>query len=297
MDNKKRICLSSIIAHCPLSIVHCAIYAFLSQLLTLSSPIASTSAFTWMDSLFLTAATGEPRFQAARDSCEKILIALDTVTLGYLIAGAARDRTPRQRQYVERLFTVLADSGRNPAPRRALEGAVSVSVNDTVRAQWLYIGSRMADTAFRASAPAWLDSPSEAVRRMAVRTLGAYPSPENLPWLWSGLDSLRGLELHQRLWALEAHSPLHDWSRLVPLLENAHYFNRQKVRDMLLKATDSSWAALSAAIPKDPHHALRREWWRLALDARGGGEFLESERAAMTAEEICFLGMWANPPK
>jgi hypothetical protein len=254
-------------------------------------------AFTRMDSLFLTAATGEPRFQSARDSSEKILLALGDETLNYLIAAqnqTGRERTPRQRQYVERLFTVMADSGRNPLPRRALARALVGSINDTVRAQWLYIGSRMADSAFRPEAFPYLGASLEAVRRMAVRTLGAYPHPENLPRLWAGLDTLRGLELHQRLWALETHSPLSDWKRLIPLLSNADHFNRQKVREMVLRASDSSWVALSGAMPNNPGRIVRREWLLLALDSKpgtGGQEYLQSKRPSMTREERKFFGV------
>jgi hypothetical protein len=252
---------------------------------------------TRLDSLFLIAATGEPRFQSARDSSEKTLLALGDETLNYLIAAqnqTGRERTPRQRQYVERLFTVMADSGRNPLPRRALARALAGSINDTVRAQWLYIGSRMADTAFRPAAMPYLGSSFEGVRRMAVRTLGAYPQPENLPHLWAGLDTLRGLELHQRLWALETHSPLSDWKRLIPLLSDADHFNRQKAREMLLRASDSNWVTLAGAMPKNPGRSVHREWRLLALEAKagtGGREYLLSERAKMTKEERVFFGV------
>ncbi len=255
---------------------------------------SATLTFTRMDSLFLTAATGEPRFQSARDSSEKILLASGAATLDYLVAAATRDRTPRQRQYVEHLFTVMADSGRNPLPRTVLARAVVSAPNDTVRAQWLYIGSRMADTAFRAVALPWLGASSESVRRMAVRALGASPRPDNLPLLWIGLDTLQGLELHQRLWALDAHSPLRDGLRLVPLLANAQQFNRHKVREMLLRATDSNWVLLAAAMPKRLDDRSRREWRMLALDSKagtGGRKFLEAEKPEMTWEDRVFFGV------
>jgi hypothetical protein len=106
---------------------------------------------------------------------------------------------------------------------------------------------------------------------------------------------LHGLEFHQRLWALEAHSPLRDWKQLAPLLADAHFFNRQKIRDMLLKATDSSWAELRKAMPKQDALSrlplLRKEWRLLALDAKGGREFLDREEIAMTAEERTYFGM------
>src|SRR5690606_32511262 len=110
------------------------------------------------------ASTGEPRFAAARDSCEKILVADDAETLEYLVATAnevpPRDRTPRQRHYIERLFTLVADSGRNPVARETLARAIAAAPNDTLRARWLYIGSRLGDTAFASAARLWLDSGS-----------------------------------------------------------------------------------------------------------------------------------------
>jgi hypothetical protein len=250
-------------------------------------------AFTRMDTLFLTAATGEPRFQSERNEAERTLVAGDSATLDWLVTGAKNDLTPRQRHYVERLFTVIADSGRNPAARRVLARALDSAPDDTVRAQWLYIGSRLGDTSFRDVAVPWLASGGEGVRRMAVRVLGACPRAENLPLLWTGLDTLRGLERHQRLWALDAHSPLREpaWRRLAPLLADGQRFNRRKARDMLLKATDSSWVKLRALMPQNPDAALRREWWLLALDAQGGGTFLEAERNRMTGEERRFFGV------
>jgi hypothetical protein len=195
---------------------------------------------------------------------------------------------------MERLFVVMADSGRNAGPRRILAAAIAAAPSDSARAQWLYIGSRMGDSAFRAAALPWLGSASEVVRRMAVRVLGASPRPENLPLLWAGLDTLRGLELHQRLWALEAnvkHMVPGDWTRLAPRLADSHYFNRRKVRDMMLKATDSSWAELSRAMPKRPDAGTRREWRFLAEAAKGGRAYLEAEKRAMTTDERRFFGI------
>jgi hypothetical protein len=116
--------------------------------------------------------------------------------------------------------------------------------------------------------------------------------------LWERLQASHGLERQQILWALEAHGPLRDWRRLLPLLSDENAFNRRKVRDLLLKATDSSWAALRWGIPKKPWQTgdpeLRRllihEWRLLALDAKGGREFLKKETASMTVDEKRFFG-------
>ncbi len=262
---------------------------------------ATPGAFSRMDTLFITAATGEPRFQAARDSAEAALRAGDSLTLAWLVERVARREhtlTPRQNHYIERLFTLIADSGRHDAPRRVLAHAIAEAPHDTARARWLYIGSRLGDTAFRAVAQPWLRDPSEAVRRMAVRALGAYPHPDNLPLLWEGLEQVHGLERHMRLWALAEH-PTPDVSpaaraavltRLAPLLDDPHLYNRRKIRDMMLQAADGSWSALRRVMPTFRNDALRREWWLLAREARGGGAFLKMESSRMTEEERRFLG-------
>jgi hypothetical protein len=197
--------------------------------------------YTRLDSLFVAAATGEPRFQLLRDSSEKALLTMDTVGLQYLLDHRLTKQTPRQRHYVEMFFMMAADSGRNSKPRMLLSRALASSP-DTLRSQLLYIGSQMRDSAFRREAIPYLHSDSESVRRMAVRTLGSYPNPENLPLLWDGLEKTRGLELQQRLWALDQQGPLAEWKRLIPLLQDSLFFNRQKVRDMLSKTADSALA-------------------------------------------------------
>jgi hypothetical protein len=259
-------------------------------LITLPAFAWTPPTFSRLDSLFLTAATGAPRFQARREAAEKALLA-EASTLDYLVEKRLRGQTPRQQHYVERVFTVLSDSGRDPRPRETLSRALSAAANDTVRAQLLYIGSRIGDSAFRDAAIPWLRASAEPVRRMAMRSLGAYPRPAHLPRILQGLDSTHGLELHQRLWALDAQGPLRAWRPLVPLLEEAHAFNRRKVRDMLLKATDSSWAVLQAALPAKRSPAARREWRLLAQDAKGGQVFLEAESAGMTEAERIFFGV------
>jgi hypothetical protein len=280
-------------------------FSFLISHFSFSSPLPS---FSRLDSLFLVAATGEPRFATQRDSCEKILTSRGVETLDYLTRLAARpDRplTPRQRQYIERLFTVVADSGRNPVARAALARAIDAAPGDTLRARWLYVGSRLGDTAFRAAALPWLrpgSAESVLTRRAAARVLGAYPRAENVPLLLDGIEALRGADRYARLWALGEQAPLRDWMRLVPLLDDEDAFNRRKVRDLLLRATDSSWPKLRAAMPvdsdknpgrfRDPERSLLVQEWRLlALDAKGGREFLEAEEPGMTAEERKFFGM------
>jgi len=267
--------------------------------------VAQPITFTRMDSLFITAATGEPRFQAARDSAEAALRARDTATLAWLVTRVARaDRprqslTPRQNHYVERLFTVIADSGRNPLSTRVLARAIDEAAHDTLRARWLYIGSRLGDTAFRSVARPWLHDPSEGVRRMAVRSLGAYPHVKHPSLLWAGLDTVRGLERHMRLWALAEQPVLKSLpvsqrgavlKRLAPLLADEHLYNRQKVRDMMLKASDSSWTTLKPFMLMVLDPRVRREWWLLAREAKDGGTFLKSERAKMTVEDRRFFG-------
>ncbi len=223
--------------------------------------------FSRMDSLFIVAATGEPKYQPQRDSCQKALLALDTMAFRYLLDHRLTGQTPRQRHYVETFFMLASDSGRNIRPRQFLMQALTVSP-DTIRGQLLYIGSQMNDTAFRRVAIPYLHSDSEAVRRMAVRCLGSYPNPENISLLWDGLEKTRSLELQQRLWALDAQGPIADWKRLIPLLNDSLFFNRQKVRDLLLKAVDSSSSRLEAAMPAKMDSGEALEWRLLKLDAK-----------------------------
>jgi len=247
--------------------------------------------FTRLDSLFIVAATGEPRFENQRDSSQKVLLALDTVALSYMLAHRLTGQTPRQRHYVETFFMLASDSGRNAQPRTLLSRALVVNL-DTLRAELLYIGSQMNDTAFRREAIPYLHSDSAGVRRMATRCLGAYPNPGNVPLLWKGLEETRGLERQERLWALDAQGPLVGWQRLAPLLRDSLFFNRQKVRDMLLKATDSSWTELLDAVPSEMDSAEGLEWCLLALDAKGSSEFLESTLPTLTQEEYRLLSQY-----
>ncbi len=250
-----------------------------------------------MDSLFLTAARGEPRFAEARDMAERELLALDTVALRYVVSEhvlSTANRTPRQRHYAERLLVMMADSGRNPWPGAALAQALDATDSELYITRLLYLGSRLADTSFRVSAIPYSRSESEDVRRMAVRVLGVYPHPDHLPLLRDGMEAALGLELHQHLWALGAHGKTavaENWDVLVPVLNDDWFFNRQQARDLLLLATDSSWSALRRMMPRDPAGSERREWWRLAMEAKGGADFLKREARRMTEEERRFFGV------
>jgi hypothetical protein len=264
--------------------------SFIFQLSSFASSSAWTPpVFTRLDSLFVTAATGQPRFQAVRAAAEKALLA-DSATLPYLLRARLRGQTPRQQHYVERLFTVSSDSGRNPRPRALLAAALAAAPSDTIRIQLLSIGSWLGDSSFRAAALPWLKSPSEPVRRMAVRNLGTYPAPSNVPLLLDGLYSVRGLELQQRLWSLGAQKSVPNL-KLTALLEDPYFFNRRKARDLLLKASDSSWARLDSIRMRQTQRVSRKEWWLLAQDARDGRAFLEAEMGKMTGEERIYFGL------
>lgn len=252
---------------------------------------SASPAFTRLDSLFLAAATGEPRLQALRDSSAKALVALGDSTLEYLARARLTGQTPRQQHYVERLFTVISDSGRAAGPRRVLAGALR-EAPDSVRAQLLYIGSAIGDSAFLGIALPWLESPSAAVRRNALRSLGQYPRASNRERLEALIPATEGLERHQALWALEKQSGKTEARLLVPLLRDPWFFNRQKARDLLLKDADSSWAALEPLMPSASARmdaAERREWRLLARAAKGGEAFLRGE--ALTKEERVFFGV------
>src|SRR4051812_13339335 len=162
--------------------------------------IAVPPVLTRPDSLFIAAATGEPRFQRIRDSSEKILVAGDTATLDYLIAHRLMGQTPRQRHYVETLFKDISDSGRHPSAAARLAAALPTAA-DSLKPQLLHIGSELGDSAFLKTARNYLQHDSVEVRRNAVRSLGSYPSPENAAWLIAGLEKTRDLERAERLWA------------------------------------------------------------------------------------------------
>lgn len=232
-----------------------------------SGPVASGPVFTYAppalsgtDTLFIVAATGEPRFKGVRDSSENLLRLGGGATLDYLVANRLTGQTPRQRHYVERLFTVISDSGRRREPVERLQAALG-NAPDSVKVQLLRIGSALEDTAFLPVARAWLKADNADVRKMAVRSLGVHPDAADRPFLMEGLDKLDAPERQMRLWALAQHPPLKDWRRLLPFLKDEKQYNRQLVRQIVVKA--------SGSIPGKPDAEERLEWALLALEMPG----------------------------
>lgn len=228
----------------------------------------SPPALTRLDSLFIVAATGEPRFKSKRDSAERELIAGDTATLDYLIRRRLGGQTPRQRHYVESLFKSISDSGRNRAPVHHIANALA-GVADSTKAQLLHIGSELGDSAFLPQARRYLGADSVDVRKQAVRSLGTYPSPSNVFLLLEGLDKTKDLELQQRLWALSKQAELKDWPRLLPLLQDSNLYNRQLVRQIVGKACAGNWLLVERFIPQPLDQKALLEWIQLALETSG----------------------------
>ncbi len=235
---------------------------------------ADTAAFRFvppvlshLDSLFIAAATGEPRFKPMRDGAEKELIAGAAATLDYLLAKRLRDQTPRQRHYVETLFKAMADSGKNPAPVRKLAGALPGAA-DSIQAQLLHIGSELADSSFLPVARLYLRADSVEVRKNALRSLGSYPSGANPALLLAGLDSTRDLERQARLWALDKQAEVKDWPKLIPILADENLYNRQLARRIVARAA-GDWALLDNYAPAEPEPEEQLEWVLLALETPG----------------------------
>jgi hypothetical protein len=247
---------------------------------------------TRLDSLFIIAATGEPRHQSGRDSCQRLLIAGRgaTLDLDYLLVRRLTGQTPRQRHYVETLFKAISDSGRHPEPAQKLAAALPAAP-DSVKIQLLRIGSELGDTAFLPAARAYMRAESLEVRKMAVRSLGTYPRAADLPFLMENLDGLRGLERQNRLWALSQHPPLKEWPRLLPLLRDGSLYNRQLVRHILAKSAGGDWAGLARRRPVAPDPRERLEWVLLALDMPGPAAkaFLDAEIPRLPAETQRFM--------
>ncbi len=248
-----------------------------------------SSAFTWTppeltrpDSLFIIAATGEPRFQAQRDSCRKILIAKGGKTLKYLLEHRLTGQTPRQRHYVKDLFVAIADSGRNPEPAARLTAALPL-IADSIKVQLLYIGSDLADTGFLKTAKLYLKAGDLEVRRTAIRSLGMYPREENLPLLLEGMNTAPDLEKQDRLWAISKHPPLKEWRPMLPLLGDSSIHTRIWARQILVKSA-GSWPPLAKYFSPLPSVAERREWALLA------GDFPGPEAAAFVKRQIQVLG-------
>lgn len=223
---------------------------------------------THRDSLFIVAATGEPRFKAQRNSAERELIEGDTATLDYLIEKRLSGQTPRQRHYVENLFKAISDSGRNRAPVIRIAKALS-GVPDSIKVQLLHIGSELGDSAFLPEVRRFLAADSVEVRKQAVRSLGTYPSPTNVFLILNGLEKTKDLELQQRLWALSKQAELKDWPRLLPLMRDSNLYNRQLVRQIVGKACAGNWLLVERYIPQPLDQKALLEWIQLALETSG----------------------------
>ncbi len=219
-----------------------------------SAPAQGMPAFTRFDSLFIVAATGEPRFSILRDSCRHALIESDTSTLAYLLNYRLVNQTARQSHYVRELFAAISDSGKNVAPREFLRKGLP-EVPDSVKSQLLYIGSRLGDTAFASVAREYLDSNNEEVRRNAVRSLGAYPNQSHIPLLLKGIEKTSGPELHQRLWALGEQDRVSDWRRLFFALSDASLANRQAARRIIARSAPG-WPDVEKLLAAHPVSVL-----------------------------------------
>ena len=222
---------------------------------------------TRQDSLFLAAATGEPRFQPIRDSAEKILVAEDTATLAYLIAHRLTGQTPRQRHYVETLFKAISDSGRHPEAAARL-GATLATAPDSVKTQLLHIGSELGDSSFLKIARRYLDHDSEEVCKNAVRSLGAYPSPENAAWLAAGLEKTRDLERAERLWALGRQKGFQAWPQVLPILRDSNLYNRELAR-RIVAASCGDWSNVEKLAPSPMDDDELLEWVLMAEESPG----------------------------
>jgi hypothetical protein len=229
------------------------------------SPVFSFSPPVWSaeDSLFIVAATGEPRFQALRDSAEKRLKDAGAATLDFLIAKRLTGQTPRQRHYVERLFVLVSDSGRRPEPVVRLEDALA-KVPDSVKTQLLRIGSVLGDTAFLRVARKYLRADSAEVRKLALRSLGAYPKAADRAFLLAGLGRTSGLERQMRLWALAQHAAIPEWVSVLPLLGDVKQYNRQWARRIVARGA-GDWSEAAKHAPKRPD----LEWLLLAQQMPG----------------------------
>jgi hypothetical protein len=244
--------------------------------------ISAVPHLTRMDSLFIIAATGEPRFKTARDSCEKLLVG-DAIVPDYLIASRLSGLTPRQHHYVEHLFITLSDSGRHALARQKLASALS-TISDSLKAQLLHIGSELADSTFLNVARLYLGADSEDVRKAAVRSLGMYPNPQDDSGLLQRIETTTGLERQENLWALSRHKGVKDWQRLVPVLKDEMLYNRQLARKLLDSASGGKWSALVKYRPTKMDQVERLEWMLLALDNRDSTAqaYLKKERLVLS---------------
>jgi hypothetical protein len=230
-------------------------------------PVLVGPRLTRQDSLFLAAATGEPRFQPLRDSSEKLLVAEDTATMDYLLSRRLVGQTPRQRHYVETLFKALSDSGRHPRAAAKL-GAALEAAPDSVKPQLLRIGSELGDSSFLPAARRFLAHDSEEVRRNAVRCLGSYPSAANAAWLAAGLEKTRDLELAERLWALGKQKGFQDWPKVLPVLRDSNLYNRELARRIVARSC-GDWTHVEKLAPPDMGDDELLEWVLMADESPG----------------------------
>jgi hypothetical protein len=259
---------------------------------------------TSQDSLFLVAATGEPRFKPLRDSAEKRLREAGAQTLEYLAARRLTGQTPRQRHYVERLFTVISDSGRRKEPLLQLEAALKAAP-DSVRVQLLRIGSAMGDSNFLPVARTWLDADSVEVRRMAVRALGSHPRASDVRLLLDGLEKTEGLEKQMRLWALSQHRRLEEWKAVLPILKDPKQYNRQWARRIVARGAFMDWSGLEklapTVLPKDTTRMDERlEWALLASEMPGhrSRDYLEKAIPLLEPRQrVFYRGLSGKFPK
>ncbi len=255
--------------------------------------IDSLPSFTPLDSLFLTAATGEPRLQVARDSCEKKLIRLDTVTVNYLLTHRLFDQTPRQRRYVERLFGLLADSGRHAQPALALTRALD-GVSDSAKAQLLYVASTMADSSLQPLGLRYISHEKPEIRRMAARVLGMVPrAGASLP-LWQGLADAPETERHQRLWALAAIAPYPGCDSLRAFLGDSSLAVRQMAIHALGRCAAGDIAKLRLPDPEtirdeNPEGKSWSIWLALAAQMKNAQGKNYAEKACRRLPEAAKL--------
>jgi hypothetical protein len=245
--------------------------------------------FSKQDSLFIVAATGEPRFKFQRDSCEKILVK-DSSTVGYLLSKRLVGQTPRQRHYVEHLFAVIADSGKQPAPVNEIAKSLVQSV-DSIRLQLLHIGSELGDKRFLPVARLYLNADSGEVRRAATRSLGMYPDSQDIPILLKSIAKTSGLERQENLWALGRHGAIKKWPSLIPLLRDENLYNRQLARRLLTEAIGKNWSRLQKFIPIKPDGPEQLEWALLASELPGNSSrlYLENALPRLNADQRKFF--------
>lgn len=252
-------------------------------------------ALSAMDTLFIVAATGEPRFQSLRDSAQKRLVDAGAATLDFLIARRLTGQTPRQRHYVEGLFILASDSGRRREPTLRLEAALA-KAPDSVKVQLLRIGSVLGDSAFLPVARKYLRADSADVRRMALRSLGAYTRAADRSFLLQDIGKTSGLERQMRLWALAQHPAVPEWASLLPLLGDEKQYNRQWVRQIVGKAAGGDWRKVAKHAPARPE----LEWLLLAQEMPGAASAAWIDRMLPSldpAQRRFFRGARAKSPR